>query len=209
MPLTCQVTFWFAVLFTLTVKVCLCPTARVVLEGVSVTLIAAVKVTVALAETLGFALLRARTVTDPPPGKLTGAVYVVLLGSVCEFTIVPIVVLPPTTPLTSQVTVASRGPVTTAWNAWALPSATDAASGDTVTLTMETTVTATAVAFVASANGVAVICTVGGAGANEGAVYRPPEEMVPQASPVQPGPETLHEITPLGLELAAGTSVAM
>jgi hypothetical protein len=158
---------------------------------------------------LGFALLLARTVTDPPVGKPIGAVYVVLSGSVCEFTIVPIVVLPPTMPLTSQVTVVSCAPVTTAWNACALPRATVAEDGDTVTLTIEITLTATAVAFDASANGVAVICTVGGAGANEGAVYRPPEEIVPQAIPVQPGPETLQEITPLGLEFAAGTRVAV
>jgi len=198
-----------AVLFTWTVKVCRWPTARLALEGVSVTLIAAVKVTVALAEALGFALLLARTVTDPPAGKPIGAVYVVLLGSVCEFTIVPILVLPPTMPLTSQVTVASCAPVTTAWNACVLPRAAVAEDGDTVTLTIEITFTATAVAFDTSANGVAVICTVGGAGANDGAVYRPPEVIVPQAFPVQPGPETLQEITPLGLELAAGARVAV
>ncbi len=46
------------------------PMARVALSGERATLIAAVKVIVALAETLGFALLRARTVTEPPAGKL-------------------------------------------------------------------------------------------------------------------------------------------
>jgi len=174
-----------------------------------VTLIAAVKVTVALAETAGFALLRARTVTEPPAGEPSGAVYVVLSGSVCEFTIVPTVLSPPTIPLTSHVTVASCAPVTTAWNACVLPSAIVAAGGDTETLTVETIVTDTAVAFEGSASGVAVICTVAGAGGNEGAVYKPAEEIMPQAAPVQPEPETLHETTRLGLELATGTSVAV
>ncbi len=75
---------------------------------------AAVKVTVALAEMLGFALLRARTVTAPPGGRLCGAVYVVWSGLACEFRIVPTVVFPPTIPFTSQVTVASCAPVTVA-----------------------------------------------------------------------------------------------
>ena len=72
--MTCQVTIWFAVLFTWTVNDWRWPTARVELVGVRATLMAVVKVTVALAETLGFALLRARTVTDVPAGKATGAV---------------------------------------------------------------------------------------------------------------------------------------
>ena len=169
-PLTCQVTFWLDVLFTRTAKGCRWPTARVALVGVSVTLIADVKVTVALAETLGFALLRARTVTEPPGGKPSGAVYVVLLGSICEFTIDPTVTLPPTMPLTSHVTVASCAPVTAAWNACVLPSAIVAAGGDTETLMVETSITDTPVAFEGSASGVAVICTDAGAGANEGAV---------------------------------------
>ena len=177
--------------------------------GVSVTLMADVKVTVALAEMLGFALLRARTVTEPPAGRASGAVYVVLFGSICEFTIEPTVVLPPRMPLTSHVTVASCAPVTTAWKACVLPSANVAAGGETETLTLEIIVTDTAVAFEGSASGVAVICTDAGDGANEGAVYKPPGEIVPQAAPVQPKPETLQEITPLGLELAAGTNVAV
>src|SRR5260370_35008241 len=169
---------------------------------------AAVKVTVALAKTAGFGLLRARTVTEPLAGKPGGAAYVVLSGSVCEFTIVPTTLLPPTVPLTSHVTVASWAPVTTAWNACALPSGIVAEAGETETLTVETIVTVTAVAFEGSANGVAVICTVAGTGGNEGAVYKPAEEIVPQAAPGQPQPETLQPIMPLGLALAAGTSRA-
>ena len=71
-------------------------------------------VTVALAETFGLALLRARTVTEPPLGRVCGAVYVVLSGAVCELRINPTVGLPSTTPLTSHVTVVSCPPVTVA-----------------------------------------------------------------------------------------------
>lgn len=116
-------------------------------------------------------MLRARIVTDAPGGKLSGAVYIVLSGSVCEFTMVPVVALPPTMPLTSHVTVASGDPVTTAWNACVLPSATLAAVGDTETLTLETIVTDREVALDGSASGDAVICTAAGDGANAGAVY--------------------------------------
>ena len=53
-----------------------------------------------------------------------------------------------------------------------------------------------------------MICTAAGEGGIEGAVYTPPEEIVPQAAPLQPVPATLQEITRLGFELAAGVSVA-
>jgi hypothetical protein len=90
-----------------------------------------------------------------------------------------------------------------------LPSGIVAAGGDTETLTVETIVTDTAAVFDESASGVAVICTVGGAGAKEGAMYTPPGEIVPQAAPVHPNPETLQEIIRLGLELGEETNVAV
>jgi hypothetical protein len=96
------------------VNVCLWLIASVLLAGVRVTLMAAVKVIVALAEMLGLALLRACTATEPPDGRDCGAVYVVLSGFSCEFWIIPAEVLPPTAPSTSQVTVASCAPVTMA-----------------------------------------------------------------------------------------------
>ena len=74
---------------TTAVKVCLWLTASVALAGVRVTLTAAVNVIVALAEKFGLALLRARTVTDPPAGIACGAVYVVRSGAVCELRIEP------------------------------------------------------------------------------------------------------------------------
>jgi hypothetical protein len=40
-------------------------------------------------------------------------------------------------------------------------------------------------------------------------VYCPLEEIVPQAAPEQPAPETPHDIVRLGFELAAGTNVAV
>jgi hypothetical protein len=81
--------------------------------------------------------------------------------------------------------------------------------GDIETTTVEIIVTVTDAALEGSASGVAVICTVAGAGGNAGAVYTPLEEIVPHAAPVHPVPETLHEIARLGFELATGLSVAV
>jgi hypothetical protein len=168
-----------------------------------------VKVIVALAETLGIALLMACTVTEPPAGTISGAVYVVKLGLVWEFRIVPRVAFPLAMPLTSHVTVASCSPVTVAWNDCVPPSDTVAAVGDTATVTTDMTPTEMYVAFEGSARGVAVIWIVPGDGGTFGAVYMPPDEIAPQVAPVHPEPETDHEIVALGFELAAGISVAV
>ena len=200
---------------TSAVNVCRWFTASVALEGETVTPIAAVNVIVALAETLGLALLLALTVTEPPSGRVCGAVYVVLLGLVCEFRIVPAVALPPTAPFTDHVTVESCAPVTVACNATVPPSATVAAVGDTETPNTGTMETEIETAFDGSACGVATMFTIAGDGASEGAVYTPPDafdeldEIVPHAEPVQPVPETLQEIVRLGFEFAAGVSVAV
>jgi len=77
------------------------------------------------------------------------------------------------------------------------------------TTTVEIIVTVTDAALEESASGVAVICTIAGAGGSAGAVYTPLEEIVPHAAAVQPAPETLHEIVRLGFELATGVSVAV
>ena len=194
---------------TCTVKVWRWLTASIALAGVSVTSMAVVKVMVALAETLGLVLLVACTVTEPPAGRVCGAVYVVVSGAVGEFRIDPTVGLPPTTPLTSHVTLAFCAPVTVAWNARAAPSGTDAAEGEIETPITGTIETETEVAFDGSACGVAMICTVAGDGAREGAVYTPLEEIVPHAAPAQPAPATLQEITRLGFEVVAGVSAAV
>jgi hypothetical protein len=133
----------------------------------------------------------------------------VLSGPVGEFTIIPTIGLPPTTPLTSHVTAVFCVPVTVAWNACVAPSGTAAAEGKIempITGMMETE---TEVAFDGSACGVAMTRTVGGDGASAGAVYTPLEEIVPHAAPPQPGPATLQAITRLGFEPAAGVSDAV
>jgi hypothetical protein len=162
----------------------------------------------ALARTLGIVLVLACTVTKPPACRVCGAVYVVVSGAVGEFRINPTVELPPTIPLTSHVTAAFCAPVTVACNAWAAPSGTAAAEGEIETPITARMETETEVAFDGSACGVAMICTVAGDGANDGAVYTPLEEIVPHEAPAQPAPATLQEITRLGFEPAAGVSVA-
>ena len=183
-------------------------TASDATAGDKVTFVAVVKVMAALADTLGSVRLTACTVTDPPDGNVCGAVYVALSGAAGEFRIDPTAVLPPTIPLTSHVTVAFRAPVTVAWNACAAPSGTVAVEGVIEIAITEIMETETEVALDGSACGVAMICTVAGDGATEGAVYTPLEEIVPQATPAQPIPATLQEITRLGFDPPAGVSVA-
>jgi hypothetical protein len=89
-----------------------------------------------------------------------------------------------------------------------LLSATVAEDGETNTLIAGRIKRETVAAFDGSACGVAIICTLPDAGRAEGAVYTPVEEIVPHATPGQPVPATLQEITRLGLELAAGVSLA-
>ena len=66
------------------------------------------------------------------------------------------------------------------------------AAGDTFTATGGTIVTVAVADFVLSATEVAVTVTSAGLGIASGAVYKPPEEMVPQDAPLQPVPVTLH-----------------
>jgi hypothetical protein len=67
-PFTCHKTFWLGVFVTAALKVCRSPMAREALAGVSRTTIEPMMLMDALAETLGSALLRARTMTEPPAG---------------------------------------------------------------------------------------------------------------------------------------------
>jgi hypothetical protein len=71
-PFTCHQTFWLEVLVTVALKVCRSPMASVALAGVSSTPTDPMMVMDALAETLGSALLRARTMTEPPAGMDCG-----------------------------------------------------------------------------------------------------------------------------------------
>src|SRR5579872_1046853 len=163
---------------------------------------------VALAKTVGLALLRARTATDWPAGITAGDVYVVRSGSVCEFAMVPTIELPPTIPLTSHVTLGSCAPVTVARNVWTALSASVAEEGDTEIWMEGAIETETEAAFAGSACGVATTCTVAGDGGRAGAVKTPMDVMVPHAAPEHPAPETLQEITRLGLELRGTVNTA-
>jgi hypothetical protein len=113
-PFTVHVAVWFAVPLICRENVCRSPTATNEVVGFSANVIEDISVTLALAEKPGLALLRARTVTMPPAGRICGDVYVVLFGEICEFKIEPTVAFPPTTPFTSHVTVISAAPVTMA-----------------------------------------------------------------------------------------------
>lgn len=86
-----------------------------------------------------------------------------------EFTIVPTVEFPPTTPFTSHVTVEFEAPVTCALKSCVAPSATVAVDGETTTLTCGMIATVTDAAFDGSAAGVAIIVTEPGDGAVTGA----------------------------------------
>jgi hypothetical protein len=65
--------------------------------------------------------------------------------------------------------------------------------GATVTETDGTIVAVAVPDFVGSATEVAVTDTWGGLGTADGAVYSPPDEIVPQAAPLQPLPTRLHD----------------
>jgi hypothetical protein len=70
---------------------------------------------------------------------------------------------------------------------------TFAVVGEIVTATAGVIVTEAVLDFVGSATEVAVTDTCAGLGTADGAVYRPPVDMVPHVAPVQPLPVTLHE----------------
>lgn len=80
-------------------------------------------------------------------------------------------------------------PVTVAVNCTWPFVATDGELGETVTLGPETRVTVADADCWGAATAVAVTLTVGGFGADAGAVYNPAELMVPQLAPLQPAPE--------------------
>jgi hypothetical protein len=81
-------------------------------------------------------------------------------------------------------------PVTVAASCWVPFTFTVAPVGETVTAT-GVRVSVQEADCVGSACEVAVTTTVFGVGAMAGAVYRPDDVMVPQAVPVQPGPDTV------------------
>lgn len=93
-------------------------------------------------------------------------------------------------PDTLHVTLVFVDPVTVAVNCCCLPTTTCAEMGEIFTATDGTIVATAVLSFVVSATEVAVTLTCAGLGTVVGAVYNPPELIVPQALPVQPAPDT-------------------
>jgi hypothetical protein len=85
-------------------------------------------VTLAVADFVGSAWLVAVTCTTAREGRSAGAVYVPSAA------IVPVAALPPATPFTLQVTLASVAFFTVAMNSWVFPRMTDALPGFTDTV---------------------------------------------------------------------------
>ena len=91
-------------------------------------------------------------------------------------------------PITLQLTPVFEVPLTLALNCCVWPSATFAEVGEIVMPTCSVTVTEALADLFRSATDVAVTVTNGGKGAWEGAVYRPPDVMLPHVVPAQPDP---------------------
>src|SRR6516225_193752 len=104
------------------------------------------------------------TVTDPPEGGRSGAVYKPLE------VMVPILASPPLVPFTLQSTQPLVEPSTLATNCWVAPLTTVAAAGETVTSAAATIVTVADAPAWLSAFDTAVRVTVAGFGTEDGAV---------------------------------------
>lgn len=90
-------------------------------------------------------------------------------------------------------------PVTVAVNCCWAAVGTVAEVGETVTATPDWIATVALADLVGSACEVAVTLTVAGFGTAPGAVYKPEDETVPHAEPLQPAPLTLH-VTAVSVE---------
>ena len=180
---TCQVTAVLAVPVTVAVNCCVAPTASETAVGemlMAIGFAGAVTVTVALADLLESAWLTALT-TMELAGTAAGAVY----SPAVE--IVPVVALPPVTLLTCQVTAVFAEPLMVALNCRVVPVCTLAEVGEIETLTvcpppLPLTVTV-AVAERSLLMAQTARIVTGLAGATFGAVYNPPDVMVPFALP--------------------------
>jgi hypothetical protein len=140
------------------------------------TLSTGVKLIVRLAESdfVGSATEMAVTVTVAGEGTLPGAVYRPFAS------IVPLVLFPPTTPFTCQVTAWLLVFTTVADNWRVCDVSTAALCGLTVTLTIGVTITEAEAEMLVLASATAEIMNVVGV-ATEGAVYKPVEVIVPVA----------------------------
>ena len=167
-PFTCHVTAVLLVPPTEAVNCCVPEVGTLALTGdtATVTTVAAVTVTAAEADFVVSACEMAFTVTVAGLGTVVGAVY----NPAVE--IVPVVVFPPVTLFTCQVTAVLEDPVTVAVNCCVAVVCTEADVGDTETLTATAAVTVTVAEadLVVSACEIAFTVTVAGLGTVAGAV---------------------------------------
>ncbi len=106
-------------------------------------------------------------------------------------------------PLTVQATAVLVLPLIVAWNCRCAPTVTSAVAGEMATDIGTAIFTLAGADLLVSACDVAVTVTEGGFGTIAGAVYNPADEIFPQALPVQPEPEMLHETSVLEVPLTS------
>ncbi len=185
-PASVQLTAVFAVPRTCATNCWDEPTVTPTLAGVTATEIGITTVTAAEPDLLRSACEVAVTVTVGGMGTIAGAEYrpAALM--------VPQVTPAHPVPVTVQVTVVFKVPVTFAVNGCVVPGATCTDEGETETPISAESVTVAEADLVGSACDVAVTETRDGLGTAGGAVYKPPVVIVPQLEPAQPTPPTLH-----------------
>jgi hypothetical protein len=188
-PVTLQLTAVLDVPVTVAVNCCRVDVTTVAVAGDTETLIAATKVTVALADFVASAFEVAVTATVEGLGTLAGVLYKPLL------LMVPHALPVHPVPATVHVTPVLDDPVTVAVNFRLPPVVTVAEVGEIDTEIADCINTLADPDFVGSAVEVARTVTSAGFGTALGAVYSPVEVIVPHAAPLQPVPLTLH-VTP-------------
>jgi hypothetical protein len=156
--------------------------------GDTCTLIGGTIVTAAVADLEGSATEVAVTETCGEAGTADGAV------NRPEELIVPHAVPEQPLPEMVQETAAFDVPDTLAVNCCEVPITTWADAGEIFTATNGRTVTVAVLDLVGSASDVAVTDTCAGLGTVDGAWYRPAEDIVPHAVPLQPLPATVQEM---------------
>jgi len=183
-PDTLQVTSVFVVPVTFAVNCCCLLSKTCTEAGDTLTTTKGSTVTVAEFDLVESATDVALMLTFAGFGTLVGAVYTPLVPMVPQA--LPVQPVPDTL----HVTLVFVDPVTVAVNCRCLPTTTCAEVGEIFIATDGTIVAIAVLSFVGSAAEVAVTLTCGGPGTAAGAVYNPPELIVPQAFPVQPAPVT-------------------
>lgn len=172
-PFTNQLTVWLLVLETEATKVCEAPVSRITEAGIIDTTACAI-FTEAVPMLVDSAADTALTVTEPEAGICAGAVNSPV------FEIVPVLLVPPTAPLTSQVTAVLAVLLTVAVKAW-VPVLGNKVTEDGATLTVTGGVIVNPMnpEAAASAFETAVTVTTGLLGTVVGGVKRPAFVIVP------------------------------